>query len=309
MRIVLIIVARVHTRALAVGLVTLMATACGSSESPGRPLEEPPSIVVTTDIWADVVGNVVCGAGPVVQLLPSGADPHGYEASLADRGALDDAALIVTNGLGLEGSLSDTLNAVDDVPVFAMADHVDTLALLGGVGDGEGDDPHVWLDPLRVASAMPSLLDALVAAGFQRPAIEQCMNVYIDRLTALDAEIAALVSAIPADRRLLVTGHESLGYFADRYGFTVIGAVIEGGSSLGAANPAALADLVDAIEATGVPAIFVDVNVSSDDAEVLADRTGVEVVGLPVEAFTEDATTYVDLMRVIAARVTAALSG
>jgi zinc/manganese transport system substrate-binding protein len=294
---------------VAVGLVTLVTAACGSSESPGRPAEEPLSIVVTTDIWADVVGNVVCGAGPVVQLLPSGADPHGYEASLADRGALDDAALVVTNGLGLEGSLADTLNAVDDVPIFVMADHIDTIALLGGVGDGDGDDPHVWLDPMRVASSLPPLVDALVSAGFQRSVIEQCAELYIDRLNALDAEIASMVTAIPPDRRLLVTGHESLGYFADRYGFTVIGAVIEGGSSLGAANPATLADLADAIDATGVPAIFVDPNVSSDDAAVLADRAGVAVVALAVETLTAEIPAYVDLVRVVAERITAALRG
>jgi zinc/manganese transport system substrate-binding protein len=300
----------VHIRAVSVGLVTLVAAACGSSESSGRPLDEPLSIVVTTDIWADVVGNVVCGAGPVVQLLPSGADPHGYEASLADRGALEDAALVVTNGLGLEGSLADTLDAVDDVPVFVMADHIDTIPLLGGAGDGDGDgdDPHVWTDPVRVASALPSLVDALVSAGFQRPVIEQCADLYIDRLTDLDAEITAMVGAIPADRRLLVTGHESLGYFADRYDFAVVGAVIEGGSSLGAANPAALAELADAIDATDVPAVFVDPNVSSDDAEVLAERAGVEVVGLPVETLTIEVATYVDLLRVVAERITAALN-
>lgn len=296
---------------MAVGLVTLVAAACGSSVSPGRPVDEPLSIVVTTDIWADVVGNVVCDAGPVVQLLPSGADPHGYEASLADRGALDDAALVVTNGLGLEGSLADTLDAVDDVPVFVMTDHIDTIPLHGGIddGDGDGDDPHVWLDPLRVASALPPLVEALVAAGFPRPIIDQCTDLYLDQLTDLDAEIAAMVEAVPSDRRMLVTGHESLGYFADRYDFTVIGAVIEGGSSLGAANPASLAELVDAIDATRAPAVFVDPNVSSDDAEVLAERAGVEVVALPVETLTVEAPTYVDLLRVVAQRIAIALRG
>jgi zinc/manganese transport system substrate-binding protein len=298
----------VSRRLLAAVLVAVMlAASCGSGPAPVA--SSRGTIVVTTDIWADVVASVACDAGTVVQLLPAGTDPHGFEASLADRQALDDAAMVVVNGLGLEGTLRDTLEAVD-VAVFAMAEHVDTIPLLGGGadGNGEGDDPHVWLDPRRVASAIPALVDALDSAGFARATVEPCATEYIRRLTTLDAAIAARVESVPAARRNLVTSHESLGYFADRYGFTVLGAVIEGGSSLGGANPAALAALVDAIDSADVPAVFTDPQVSSDDAEALASTAGVAVVAVPVESLTAEAPSYVELLGVVTERIVTALT-
>ena len=69
------------------------------------------------------------GSLDIRTIVPAGGDPHAFEPSLQDREVLDGATLVVTNGLGLEETLDDTLDAVEDggVPVFAVGDHVDTL--------------------------------------------------------------------------------------------------------------------------------------------------------------------------------------
>ena len=285
--------------ALAAGL--LVVAACGGDDDSAAGAADGPYVVATTGIWADVASMVACdGTFDVETLLPTGTDTHAYEPSLRDRTVLDGAALVVANGLGLEERLDDTLETVEDggVPVFRVGDHVETL---GGTDDDHaGADPHVWFDPTRVSAALPALGDALVAAGADSKRIDQCVATAQDELTALDASVSDSLAAIPAARRVLVTNHDSLGYFADRYDFTVLGSILPSTSTLTEASPGQLEELGQAIEAEGVPAIFAESVNSTSDADALADRLGVEVVVLYTESLGEPgsgAETYPDLMR------------
>jgi zinc/manganese transport system substrate-binding protein len=275
---------------------------CGDDDSAAN-ADDGPYVVATTAIWADLVRQVACdGTFEVRPLLPAGADSHAYEPSLRDREVLDNAALIVANGLGLEERLEDTLAAVEDsgVPLVPMGDHVETL----------DSDPHVWFDPARVSTALPAVGEALVAAGAGRAEIDACVTAAQDALADLDAEVGATLDAVPADRRVLVTNHDSLGYLADRYHFTVLGSILPSTSTLTEASPGQLEALGDAIEAEGVPAIFTETISSADDADALADRLGVEVVELYTESLGEPGSgveTYADLMRFDARAIADAL--
>ena len=178
----------------------------------------PAQIVATTTIWADVTRNVSCGGlAEVESILPPLADPHDFEPSMSDRAQLDEAHLVVANGLGLEEALEDTLASVeaDGTPVFTAGDHMTTLAFdaetSGGhdeeadhdAGDGKheeegeggddhgaedddhghgSEDPHVWLDPLRVAAAVANLADALIQrAGLDADRVISCSDAYLGR--------------------------------------------------------------------------------------------------------------------------------
>jgi zinc/manganese transport system substrate-binding protein len=292
----------------AAGLLALVG--CGGDGEPAAGADGP-YVVATTGIWADVVRTVACeGTFDVRTLLPTGTDAHAYEPSLRDRSVLDGAAVVVANGLGLEERLEDTLAAVEDdgVPVFRIGDHVETL---DATGDGHGGaDPHVWFDPNRVSAALPALGDALVAAGAERGRVDQCVATAQDELTALDNEVAATLAAVPAARRVLVTNHDSLGYFADRYDFTVLGSILPSTSTLTEASPGRLEELGEAIRAQGVPAIFAESVSSTTDADALADRLGVDVVVLYTESLGEPgsgADTYPGLMRFDATAIADAL--
>ena len=113
----------------------------------GEVTEEAPALIMaTTTIWADVTRNVACGGlAEVESILPPLADPHDYEPSMSDRARLDQADMIVANGLELEEGLEDILEAVeaDGTPVFAAGDHMTTLEfdaeMFGGHHD-EGED-------------------------------------------------------------------------------------------------------------------------------------------------------------------------
>ena len=279
----------------------LAVAACGGRRLGGA--GEGPYVVATTPIWADLVRQVACdGTFEVRTLLPPGADSHAYEPSLRDREVLDDAALVVANGLGLEERLDDTLAAVEDggVPLVRIGDHVETL-------DG---DPHVWFDPTRVSAALPAVGEALVAAGGDGGRIGACVSAVQEALADLDAELEQTLDAVPADRRVLVTNHDSLGYLADRYDFTVLGSILPSTSTLTEASPGQLDELGEAIAAEGVPAIFTETISSADDAEALADRLGVDVVELYTESLGEPGSgveTYADLMRFDAEAIANAL--
>ncbi len=177
----------------------------------------------------------------------------------------------------------------------------------------DGADPHFFTDPTRMADAVEGVAAFLTAEvdGLDIDAVEAAVAAYTAELEALDAEIAALVETIPSERRVLVTNHEVFGYFADRYGFEVVGTVIPGGTTVESASAGELVALVEVIESEGVPAIFTDVSASSALAETLAAEVGdVDIVELYTESLGEadsDGATYLEMVRSNASRISAAL--
>jgi zinc/manganese transport system substrate-binding protein len=291
--------------------IGLLATACGgdgvTDDGSAGADAGAPAIVATTTIWADITSHVACGE-PVVSLVPAGADPHSYEPSLRDRELVAEAALVVANGAGLESTTEPLLDAAidDGVDVVEVAPHVD---LLDGGEHEEGEhedgagDPHVWQDPTRVAVALEVIASALSAAGY-----DTCEANYRDELLALDAEITDILAVVPSDDRLLVTSHDSLAYFADRYDFEIVGAVIPSTSTMADSSAGELAELAELVEERSVRALFTDAFESAGDAEALAGRIGIPVVALVTDALTDDAATYAALMRSNATTIAGALA-
>ena len=253
-----------RTSLAAVGVVALVLAACGSDDTStdistdtstgssdsgtGEPATtEAPFVVASTSIWADITRNVACdGLAEVDTIVPLGGDPHSFEPSLQDRETMEGADLIVANGLFLEESLADTIDAVEQrgVPVVYAADAVDVLTAEdddhegdddhGSDGDDhegendaddhdsdaddhdgdehahEGGDPHIWFDPNRVIQTLPLIADGLAGAGVDADALDACVADYTDQLTQLDGTIDDTVSSLPVDRRMLVTNHDSL---------------------------------------------------------------------------------------------------
>lgn len=298
---------------LVLAVVLGSATACGNGADAAP---ESATVIATTSIWADVVENVACnGIADVETLVPAGGDPHGFEPSLADRAALENAQLVVRNGLGLEEGLDDTLEAVagGGTPVFAIAEEIDTIGYSGTADQDEsGEDPHVWFDPSRVAAALPALATRLVDdVGLDAAEVDRCLTSYVADLDAVDEQIQTLVAAVaPSDRRL-VTNHDSLGYFADRYGFEIEGTVIPAASGLAETNPARLDALAEVIATTGVAAIFAESQHSIDDAAALAREVDAEVITLDTGTLDPDAnaTGYTDFLLTNASRIADALGG
>ncbi len=181
-------------------------------------------------------------------------------------------------------------------------------------GDHSGADPHFFTDPARMASAVEGIVDFLQGeVEFADPGVlDASADAYIAELNELDEAVVALVDLIPEERRVLVTNHEVFGYFAERYGFELVGAVVPGGGTTDSVSAGELAELAELVEAEGVPAIFADTSSSDELVEALASEVGdVAVVELYSESLGEsgsDGATYLEMVLANAERMSSALT-
>jgi zinc/manganese transport system substrate-binding protein len=290
------------------GLAATSLAACSGTDDPR------PTIVVSTNILGDVVEELVGDQAQVVTLMKPNADPHSFEISAQEAATLRDADLLVSNGLGLEEGLQQHLDAAaDDVAMFVAGDAIEVLDY--SEGDAEGmPDSHFWTDPERMIDVVDAIAPVLADIdGVDPEALDATVDEYRDELQALDAEVTAAFATIPENRRALVTNHHVFGYLAQRFDFDIVGAVIPGGTTLAAPSASDLADLVDAIEETGVPAIFAESSSPDRLVQALASEADVqvEVIELFTESLTgpdEGAPDYLTMMRVNTERITTGLT-
>ena len=292
--------------------VAALAAACGgqndAGQAGGAPSLGAALVVATTTVLADVAQSALCDGVTVETLLSPGQDPHSIELSSRKAADLRSADLVLANGLELEEGFTDVLLDTRDAGtrVLFVGERLDPLP----AGTDGAFDPHVWMDPLRMIGAVGLIVQELEAAtGVDHSA---CASGYIAELERLDRRVASLLAQLPADARRLVTNHDSLGYFAERYAFEVVGTVIPGGATLAEPSARDLVDLIDAIERARVPAIFSDASASAALARIVAEETepSVEVVTLftgSLGAPGSGAETYLGLISTNAERISNAL--
>ena len=348
----------------------LIAAACGSdsaapttdSESNAAPATGAPStddsqsvgeiatVVVTTNILGDVVGELLDGQAEVITIMPVGADPHEFQASAQEINRMLNADVLIVNGVNFEEGLIDVIESAEEegVPIYEVISAVETLE--SGEGDGdhaghgdedhddhgdedhddhgdedhddhgdedhddhEGVDPHFFADPVRMSSAVEGIVDFLSeqVGSLDADALDASADEYLAQLAAVDAEVTSLIDTVDEDKRVLVTSHEVFAYFADGYGFEVVGVIIPGGSTTDAVSAGELAALAATIEAEGIPAIFSDTSSSDELSNALASEVGdIAVVELYTESLgapDSDGATYIAMVRTNAERIAAAL--
>jgi zinc/manganese transport system substrate-binding protein len=302
-----------------VGVTALLAAGCGDdgdaddTSSGGASGGDLPSVVVTANILGDVVSNLLGDAAEVETIMPAGADPHEFQPSAQQVDAMREADVLVVNGADFEEGLADTIEASeeDGVPVCVAIDSVETIEFTEDEDEHEGVDPHFFTDPARMAIAAEGLTDCIVGAvpGLDTDEVRSSADAYVAQVEELDSAVEATLAAIPEENRVLITNHEVFGYFADRYGFEVAGAILPL-STQAEADAAELAELVDLIEAEGVPAVFGDTSAPDELAEALAAEVGdVEVVALFSESLGPDGgESYIEMVTTNAQRITDALT-
>ena len=286
---------------LGLAAVLLLSCGCGSS-SPTPPAGTKLRVVAAEAFLADIAQNVAGSRALVSTLMPSGVDPHTYEPTPADLALVADSDMLIVNGAGLEGFLDELLRNVGDgwLLIEASAGLTSREVRDGGASEEQHDvDPHFWLDPKYVIYYVENIREGLSQADPEGAATYAAnAQAYTTRLEQLDEWIAAEVNAIPEDRRLLVTNHESFGYFADRYGFRVVGSIIPSVSTGASPSARQLADLADAVKAAGAPAVFLETGSNPQLAQQLAREAGIRVV---TELYThspgpESAANYIGMM-------------
>jgi len=284
--------------------VLLLLVACAPVSAPA-PRQPALNVLATETFLADIAQNVAGARVKVNALMPVGIDPHNFEPTPADIKKVADSNVLIVNGAGVESFMARLLENAGGKRVMIEASKGLTSRKPSAGEPVDADnpvDPHFWLDPNNVVKYVENIRDGLSQVD-PDGATTYAANAaaYIAKLKELDQWIADQVKPLPPARRLLVTNHESLGYFADRYGFKIIGAIIPSVSTGASPSAQQLARLIDHIKATHAPAIFLETGANPQMANQVAQETGIKVVS---ELFTHSTTdangpapTYIDMMK------------
>ncbi len=326
---------RILKTILLFSLLFYLLAGCASSMAPPMPEKSagsPLKVVAAETFLADIAQNVAGERLQVEPLMPIGVDPHGFEPTPPEVARVADSNVLIVNGAGFEEFLDELLQNAggERLVIEAAAGLVKRSPQEGEAmehADEEGDehaaesdsahaveaerkeehhhhdgDPHFWFDPTLVIKYVENIRVGLSKADPDGAAVYAAnADKYIAQLRELDQWIAEHVKQVPQERRLLVTNHESLGYFADRYGFKVVGTIVPNVSPTSSPSAGQLAELVTHIKATGAPAIFLETGTNPQLANQIAKETGIKVeTNLYSHSITEPggaAPTYIDMMR------------
>lgn len=288
--------------ALAVS-TALRSGVAAQSATPAPPVLQ---VAASTPVFADIVARVGGERVAVWSVIPSGADPHTWEASAQEMARLGEMDVFISMGANLEPFIEAGAwrRAVQQAGLteLVLADHLDLIAVDRVIDHGDhthdlrGGDPHVWLDPLQgvaiaeVVAAFLTEQDPAGAASYEANAAGLAAE-----LQEIDLAYQALIERTPADRRKLVVFHDAYTYLSDRYGYEVVGVVLPNPDAEPSAQRAA--ELVATIRDQQIGIVFAEPQFSSDVLEAIAAEAGVEVGLLLTDTFTDEVQTYPDLLR------------
>jgi manganese/iron transport system substrate-binding protein len=289
------------------GCRSSQVTAVKTGNAPGENLV----VVATTTIVGDVVHNVGGDAISLSVLLPVGTDPHSFQPAPQDVAKVARARMVIMNGAGLEEFMKPLLENAGRQTVLVDASQGIKLLQAPAGGDHQGGDPHVWMDPNNVMVWVKNVEAALSKEDPNNTATFHAnAEVYLKSLEDLDAWVREQVSQVPQENRKLVTDHQDLGYFANRYGFQIVGSIIPGFSTEAEPSAQELASLEDSIRSLGIKSIFVGKSFNHALAQRVAGDTHTQIVVLLSGSLTEtggEADNYLDYIRYDVNAVVAAL--
>jgi zinc/manganese transport system substrate-binding protein len=324
-----------NARAFLLTLVAALTMTGSLATSAVAQDDDPLKVVASFSILADWAEEVGGEHVDVTSIVPANGDAHTFDPEPATVASIADADVIFVIGPSFDGWMEDVIDSSGtDATVVVIMDSIDlTLASHDHEGEEQahdnheddaatddghdhgGTDPHIWGDASLAGSAVDVIGETLATADPDNAEAYQAnAKAYAAELEELDAWIHEQVAMIPEENRKLVTSHDTFGYYADAYGFEIIGTAL-GSVSTESGDPSAadIAMLVKQIEGAGVPAIFAENVVNPDLMQAIADEAGVELAPAIYSDALGDAdsgaSTYIDMMRSNTTTIVEALSG
>ena len=286
-----------HLRIAAlVAVASLVVTSCGSDASSNATSDaangggeagqlSPDKLVVVTTVApiTSIAANVIGDRAQIVGIVPEGTNSHTFEPPPSAAELLSTADVVFINGLQLEEPTKKLAeaNLADGVPLVELGDETISPEQFKydfsfPVSEGK-PNPHLWTDPTLVKVYAGLIRDTMIdvdpAGASEYDANFEAFSELVDDFDATAAEAFA---TIPADQRKLVTYHDAYAYFADTYGFTVVGAVQP--ADFGEPTASDVITLIEQIRAENVPAVFGSEVFPSPVLEQIANETGAEYV-------------------------------
>jgi ABC-type Zn uptake system ZnuABC Zn-binding protein ZnuA len=249
-------------------------------------------VLAAESFIADIAQNIAGDRLQIETLIPLGVDPHEFEPIPQDVVNISDSDILIINGAGFEGWLQKVIdNAGGTHLVIEASKGLQSRSAREGevavqVHDNSNSgqnqtqsDPHFWLDPISVIKYVENIRDGFIQSDPSgRDLYTKNAETYIGKLKDLDQYIREQVKIIPVDNRLIVTNHESFGYFADRYQFKIIGTIIPSISSGASPSAQQLARLIDNIKSTKAVALFLETGTNPQLANQISQESGIKVI-------------------------------
>jgi ABC-type Zn uptake system ZnuABC Zn-binding protein ZnuA len=299
------------------GLVLIISLALGLAACRPQANAQPPAdttgklnVLATESFLADLTRNVAGERAVVDALIPLGLDPHAFEPTPRDVGRITESEVLILNGAGFEEWLDETISNAGGrrLLVEASSGLTPRTPQPNEAAHAPGDehagevDAHFWFDPLLTIRYVENIRDGLIQADPDGAEIYTAnAQAYIDSLNELDAWTTQQIAQIPPERRLLVTNHESFGYFADRYGLQIVGAVLPSVSTSASPSAKQMSELIEKIRSSGASAIFLETGANPELAQQISQETGAQIVtGLFTHSLSEPdgpASNYLEMMR------------
>ena len=310
---------------LSTALLLGVLVSCGSSgdstnssesttqTAPDSVVADLPVIAVTYSVIGDIVSQLVGDNATVNVVIPDGQDPHDFQPSAKDIETINNAALVVSNGLEFEEGLEEVLEniAKSSGNLFMVGEHITVRKIQDDDhGDDHHDDdkhvdgdPHLWLSPATMLEMLPALTSALSeAVGADLSAEATALTT---KLQDLDGQVESIINSLGECN--LVSGHDEMGYFADRYGCNVIGAIIPSFTTTSEATAGELAELKLLVEQYKVRAIFTGLGTSPDTASQLAKELDIKAVTLSTH-YLDGVANYQEFILNLTNQIAEALS-
>jgi len=281
----------------------------------GTESNEIKSALAIETFLADITRNISGDRLTIYSLMPIGMDPHEFEPVPKDFASISNNRILIINGSGFEGWLEQMLkNSGSSNYIIEASKGLGEISDFKSENDAKninnGEtadklseiDPHFWLDPVYAIEYVKNISSELVKIDpGGKDIYESNGQKYIEELKNLDMWTRDRVSILPEGKRIIATNHESLGYFAKRYGFEIAGTIIPGFSTDVSITAREFALLIENVRSSGVKVIFLETGANPKLAEQLAEETGIKVVyNLYTHSLSDaggNASTYIDMMK------------
>ena len=263
-------------------------------------------VAATFSILGDLVKNVGGDRVEVTTLVGANADSHVYSPTPADAKKVGASKVVFVNGLGLEGWTTRLAKASGTkAPIVTVSKGIKPRKMEEAQGHGDAhrhqaNDPHAWQSVANAKIYVSNIRDALVAADpGGKDAYEANARAYTAKLDALEAEVREAIAKIPADRRRIITSHDSFGYFGAAYGIQFIAPI--GVSTETSVSAKDVARIIAQIKKQKIPAVFMENINDSRLMEQIAKESGAKIGGQLFSDALSDAKgpapSYIDMMR------------
>jgi ABC-type Zn uptake system ZnuABC Zn-binding protein ZnuA len=306
--------------ALLVAAVLLVGVGCGDEDgADGGTAPDRLAVVTTVAPITSIAAAVIGDRADITGIVPEGTSSHTFEPRPSDAEALEGADVVFLNGLQLEEPTKELAEQVapDDAPVVELADETisedEWIYDFSFPEEGGKPNPHLWTNPSMAVSFAEIIRDEMTALDPDGEA-DYVANTeaFATQVDAFDAALREAFATIPEEDRKLLTYHDAYAYFAEDYGFDVVGAIQP--STFDQPTAAEVAGLIEQVRDEGVPAIFGSEVFPSDVLEQIGEEADVRYVDvlrdddLPGEPGDPEHSWY-GLMRFDYRTITEALGG